>query len=286
MFNNFINNAKGLTRNPLGIIALFVSLIYGFACLVLSTSISNLNRNIERLPLIWFIIIFPLIILIAFIYLVIYHHEKLYAPGDFRGDESFIQTLEESKRKLKIKEEVETLESAPKSEDLHHSKESTKENDINEKTDSNVTTDEEQPSQQELIKIYTNSEKWAAKDLSLKYKVSFQTNVKLNTQGSSFELDAYATDGNKTYVAEIKYWKSNKSDKKLKLSIQEFLARHRRLMYSLNRDNMELKILIVLVYDKLEKVNQDNLKSFVSELNYENVYLEFFDYNELKRVYE
>jgi len=89
----FMDKAKGLTRNPLGIIALFVSLIYGFACLVLSTSISNLHGQEERLPLIWFIILFPLLILGAFTYLVIYHHKKLYAPSDYKDEKNFVNAF-------------------------------------------------------------------------------------------------------------------------------------------------------------------------------------------------
>lgn len=96
--NNFLQHAKGLTRNPLGIIALFVSLIYGFACLVLSTSISNLHDNCERLPLIWFIIVFPIIILVAFIFLVTKHHGKLYSPSDYGSADSFLKTIEGAKK--------------------------------------------------------------------------------------------------------------------------------------------------------------------------------------------
>lgn len=95
---NFIEHAKGLTRNPLGIIALFVSLIYGFACLVLSTSISNLKETSERVPLIWFIIVFPIIILIGFIFLVTKHHGKLYSPSDYGNPESFLKTIEGAKK--------------------------------------------------------------------------------------------------------------------------------------------------------------------------------------------
>jgi ABC-type transport system involved in multi-copper enzyme maturation permease subunit len=95
---NFIENAKGLTRNPLGIIALFISLIYGFACLVLSTSISNLQDSSERLPLIWFIICFPIIILIGFVFLVTKHHQKLYSPSDYGNAESFLKTIEGSEK--------------------------------------------------------------------------------------------------------------------------------------------------------------------------------------------
>jgi len=95
---NFIENAKGLTRNPLGIIALFISLIYGFACLVLSSSISNLHEPCERLPLIWFIIGFPITILIGFVFLVTKHHQKLYSPSDYGSSESFLKTIDGSKK--------------------------------------------------------------------------------------------------------------------------------------------------------------------------------------------
>lgn len=90
---DFIDKAKGLTRNPLGIIALFVSLIYGFACLVLSTSLNNLHGREERLPLIWFIILFPCLILIVFTFLVVKHHKNLYAPSDFKDEKNFVDTF-------------------------------------------------------------------------------------------------------------------------------------------------------------------------------------------------
>jgi len=91
--NDFVAKTKGLTRNPLGIIALFISLIYGSACLVLSTSVNNLNGPNERLPLIWFIILFPILILIAFTFLVIKHHQKLYAPSDFKDEKNFVNAF-------------------------------------------------------------------------------------------------------------------------------------------------------------------------------------------------
>ncbi len=87
---SFMEAAKGLTRNPLGIIAIFISLIYGFAGYVLSTSLNNLHGAGERLPLIWFITLFPLFVLGIFTYLVIYHHKKLYAPSDYKDEKNFV----------------------------------------------------------------------------------------------------------------------------------------------------------------------------------------------------
>lgn len=120
LIGNFMGNAKGMTKNPLGIIALFISLIYGFACLVLGTSISNLKTEDERLPLIWFIIAFPLIILFAFVFLVMKHHGKLYSPSDYGDNESFLKTIEGSQKFEPIQIELTNtnLDQAPKGSDL------------------------------------------------------------------------------------------------------------------------------------------------------------------------
>ena len=88
-----MDKAKGLTRNPLGIIALFISLIYGFACLVLGLAGGQLTSN-ERIPLVWFLIGFPILILCSFVFLVTKHHNKLYAPSDYKDERNFVKGFE------------------------------------------------------------------------------------------------------------------------------------------------------------------------------------------------
>ena len=72
---SFSDAAKGLSRNPLGIIALFIVLVYGFASLVTAFA-SSFTAN-ERLPLIWFMVLFPVLVLAVFAWLVRNHSEKL-----------------------------------------------------------------------------------------------------------------------------------------------------------------------------------------------------------------
>ena len=88
-----MHKAQGLTRNPLGIIALFISLIYGFACLVLGFAGGQLTVC-ERQPLIWFLIGFPILILGSFVFLVVNHHKKLYAPSDYKDERNFFKGFE------------------------------------------------------------------------------------------------------------------------------------------------------------------------------------------------
>jgi hypothetical protein len=87
----FSEAAKGLARNPLGIIALFIVLIYGFAALTLG--INSSLQSAERLPLVWFLVLFPVFVLFTFAWLVSKHHEKLYAPGDYKSDEGFLEGM-------------------------------------------------------------------------------------------------------------------------------------------------------------------------------------------------
>lgn len=88
MFIEFARASRDLARNPLGIIALFILLVYGFACIVLGVSGKTMGAS-ERAPLIWFLVVFPVIVLCAFYRLVAKHHRKLYAPGDYRDESHF-----------------------------------------------------------------------------------------------------------------------------------------------------------------------------------------------------
>jgi hypothetical protein len=74
---DFNNTAQKLSRNPLGIIALFIVLVYGFAAMVLGLAKSSLDSN-QRWPLIYFLVLFPVLVLFVFAWLVRYHHWKLY----------------------------------------------------------------------------------------------------------------------------------------------------------------------------------------------------------------
>lgn len=92
MIKDFGSTAEKLSGNPLGIIALFIVLLYGIAGFVLSSSAEFLSPD-ERLPIIWFLVIFPFLVLFVFSWLVSQHHTKLYAPKDYLSDETFLKAM-------------------------------------------------------------------------------------------------------------------------------------------------------------------------------------------------
>ena len=86
---NFGETAKGLARNPLGIIALFIVLVYGLAALV--TAFAGSFSAGERLPLIYFLVGFPFVVLAAFVWLVSKHSGKLFSPADFKDETNYVK---------------------------------------------------------------------------------------------------------------------------------------------------------------------------------------------------
>ncbi len=89
MKNTFSETARGLVKNPIGVIGLFLVLVEAIAAIVIvnSSLINSLN-----LILVLFVTLFPILVLIMFYNLVTRHHEKLYSPSDFRDEKNFVET--------------------------------------------------------------------------------------------------------------------------------------------------------------------------------------------------
>lgn len=80
-----------LAKNPLGIIALFILLIYGISALLLGLSVGDVALHNETI-LVVFIVLFPFVVLGVFAWLVSCHHMKLYGPNDYQDDKNFLST--------------------------------------------------------------------------------------------------------------------------------------------------------------------------------------------------
>ncbi len=109
-FENFSSTAKSLSRNPLGIVALFVVLVYALACLVFALS-PGLSET-EHFIFVLFIVLFPVLIFLFFVWIVTVHHIKLYAPSDFSDEKNFVSLIEKIDQKIvdEINEKVAELE--------------------------------------------------------------------------------------------------------------------------------------------------------------------------------
>jgi hypothetical protein len=87
--SDFGRTARGLSSNALGIIGLFIILIYGTATAVIIDG--NYLSDFQRDLFTWFLVIYPVLVLIVFAWLVTRHSKNLYAPRDFKNQADWVE---------------------------------------------------------------------------------------------------------------------------------------------------------------------------------------------------
>ena len=265
--------AQKLSRNPLGIIALFIVLVYGIAALVLGLSSNNLQPN-ERLPLIYFLVFFPVIVLIAFYRLVSNHHMKLYAPIDFQDKEGFFRALTPLEQKQKIDEEMKSIEEETKAED--------KTPPVPKKDNSNLSEMESAGILKTISKrhTYVLAEELAFREIESEFKVSVHRQVAI---GRGHSIDGLFRHHGKPKAIEIKFMPSIQyAERIIKIELDKFLTIPEYM-------KPEFSILLVVVVasglkEETLNIDMDKLLKIAEDANL-SVELRFYDFDELKEKY-
>jgi hypothetical protein len=93
-------------RNQLTIIALLIVLIYASASTVIGFS-QRIDPS-QKWPLVWFLVLFPLLVLGIFGWLVSRHHGKPYvtAAGELGNSEMFLSTLTADQQRRKLTRDI------------------------------------------------------------------------------------------------------------------------------------------------------------------------------------
>lgn len=255
------DNIKNFLRNPLGVIALFVTICYLIAGLVFSIGLDKLNGAEERLPFIWFIIIFPVVIFVVFVLLVCYHHEKLYGPTDFKNEDNFVK-LTNAERKAKYLSEA--TENSKYEEQMPINIEDSEEVIKNEK--SNICA---------LAFSAENSTHLAIQKLNTIYNTKFTEEVKIG----KYRYDAIGAISDRIYLVECKYIKNNITINRLRDTYQQVLR------YKENLLKKNPHIIIVFVLEKYTDAVSKNIKEYYQSIA-PDIEIYVFDYNELKTQFK
>ena len=197
-----LKGTKDFARNPLGVIALFISLIYGFASLLLNSSADKLTVA-ERWPLIVFIVAFPVMVLIAFYKLVTNHHGKLYAPSDFKDDKSFLRTLSPEEQEKKLEKEVKESLGEGECDDVSVSSSESPPEHVANEPEIEKRREEHRRFREELKTIENNVIKMIASE----YKVGVERNIGIG--GTDAHFDAMLSTSEPITFIEVKALRSS-----------------------------------------------------------------------------
>lgn len=187
---DFAESTKALTKNPLGIIGLFIVLVYGLACAVLGLGADSLQPD-ERLPLIWFIVLFPVLILGAFLWLVTAHHRKLYAPSDYKDERLFLAPQSDEQRTQRLEKEVKRVEEIESQSVVA--------------VPSTATAEVVRPTV-EIRSTYADAERLAFLALEQEIGKPFQKYVEVTAHGRKEQFDGVLVTNKEAHLIEVKYF--------------------------------------------------------------------------------
>ncbi|HDY8930025.1 hypothetical protein LRS35_25365 [Klebsiella variicola] len=85
----------GLVKNPLTIIAIFAGLVEVSA----TTVLPFIDKTLQQ-TFIWFLMVFPTLLITYFFGTLLLKPQALYAPSDYRNDEAFVKIHEQQRVKM------------------------------------------------------------------------------------------------------------------------------------------------------------------------------------------
>lgn len=188
----------GTIRNPLTIIAIFAGIaeISGTAVLPF---ISDGNQG----TYVWFLMVFPVLLVVLFFFTLNFNHKVLYAPSDFKNEENFFKSLasvSHAERAEKLQEEVREIEYEASAE-------------ARQITESQSETKDASSLQKSLNIIrdrYIFAEELVIKKLSKELGQELIRGISFKTPDPPYIFDAIAVGAEKVTAIEVMYFRDER----------------------------------------------------------------------------
>jgi len=282
MAENF-SISKWSARNPLGNVALFISLIYGMSALLLGAAITSLT-SVNQTVLVAFIVVFPFVVLAVFAWLVANHHRKLYGPGDYRSDEGFLTAggpISPSEFRQRIGEAVEAADG--------QDGENQKSELLATKTSSNAVANESgtkapRTDRSNLAARAYLAEGLVMQELQAEFGGTVLRELPLDLRGRRLILDGLINTGNEWIVVEIKFVRHASAFAKMLSRIGDQLGAYRAALKGKVVASVRF-ILGVVVDEPLEKDYANQLvERYRSEVG-DDVTIRLYEFTYLAEKY-
>jgi nitrogen regulatory protein PII-like uncharacterized protein len=276
-----MRNKISTVKNPLTVIAIFAG-----TAEISGTAILPLLEVESQQIYIWFLMLFPLLLIVFFFLTLNWNHKVLYAPSDFSNEDNFVNIL----KKPTIQETLTNIENDLKdSEEEINDKESTKTNDKLEKNIKSTTTTE--AAREKNAKLVRNinrqrmqeiqmAELWVLNKLEKELDVPIQREMMLKVGSSKIIFDGVAQVGTRLTGIEIKYMRNRNS---INSSMWENLFhRFESLYHSLNdTQKRSFSVIFAIVTDEDLMEIKEHIKKKMERLSFP-VDIRVYDFDNLR----
>lgn len=231
--------------NPLTVIAIFAGLAE-----VSGTVVLPFLKEDSQAIYVWFLMIFPAILIGLFFLTLNFNHKVLYAPSDFENEDNFLKLF----GKPTAEDRIEKLSS-----ELEFEKEGdTETQDV---ADKNVDL-----AYRDIIRRSAASTHYLAEELVItKLAQEFdeiEKEVMLRTGKSQFLFDAIAKKGKKVFAIEVKYIRGIGHTRSLKL-IRSSIVKIQKAFNEISESNIKPMVLILAIATDL---TGEDLRVFTKEV--------------------
>ena len=256
----------GHIQNPLSVIAIFAALAEVSGTVVLPL----LDKDTQHVY-IWFLMLFP-IFLVAVFFLVLYKkHHVLYAPTDFKDDQTFKELFENASGSAKVeKMNSESDEAVP--------------GDVPPNTESAPDQDVSSISAEETLRRSFQGNGLLAEELviaklSKTMGVKFDLNLAVRGQPKLL-FDAVSTTNDRAVVAEVRFTRQGVIPEIVQT---EYFHRVMRFMETLpeeKRSNIEFVFALVTDTDNNDKIKRmertlEKMRSIASDYSFKTILLHY-----------
>jgi len=217
--------------------------------------------------------------LAAFVFLVIFHHTKLYSPSDFKDENNFIKSIGLAERKLRVEQEVETIK-----EDIKENR-ATENIGSNEKNlDGDTQANAKIVDNKAIKNNYVLAETLALNKFEEDRNISLQRHSKLVGVGKSLEFDAIGLGNDILHFIDVKYTIHNYLSKILQERIEDGIHGFSKEIKRVGVFG-QIKLVIIIVS---ERSDVSSIKKDLQSLDINVAFdfeIEVYSLNELKRRY-
>ncbi len=279
-----MNNKISTVRNPLTVIAIFAGIAE-----IMGTAVLPFLEAQSQQIFIWFLMLFPFILIVFFFLTLNWNHKVLYAPSDFTNEDNFVDIL----KKPSIQETISNIEEELEERSDKNGESETENASINTlKNDSPVnsaiSTKEKRKGdsilvrnihRQRFIEIQM-AELLVLKKLEQELKLPIQREFMLKTRGVQVIFDGIVQDGSNLTGIEVKSMFSRNSLNTA--GWQDLTYRFENLYQSLS-DSQKKSFSIIFAVATDENVNDMKLflEKKMSDLSFP-VQIRVYDIDQLR----
>lgn len=261
-----------IIKNPLTIIAIFAGIVE-----VGSNSVLPFLTDENQATYIWFLMLFPLVLVLIFFFILYNKHEVLYAPSDFNDEANFRDILNTTRKSTtselsnKMNEDLKTLKEEYKKLEKRSKKKKAKKNDDvsdeNSQTDTPTQTDTKVSNFRNMIKFgkvkFLNmAEKSLLKMYKEKYDDKLELNVTMGTEKDKLIADGIVIDGNDINIIEVKILSTHMAIRHI---IHRFIDKNYNLLQKFAENhNVKISFIVLTPDDRFEE-RYERIESIMNE---------------------